>query len=89
MPKKTREYGVPDAENPEWTREDFKRSKRIHEMPEDFQRKVRAAFRGPQKTPTKVQVTMRLSPDVMEAVRETGPGWQVRVNDALRKAFVK
>ena len=89
MTKKASKYGTPDAENPEWTREDFKRSKRMSEMPEDFQRFFSRKGRGPQKTPTKVQVTMRISPDVMAAVRETGPGWQVRVDEALRKEFVR
>lgn len=33
----------------------------------------------------KRQVTMRLDADLIESLRATGPGWQVRVNDALRK----
>jgi uncharacterized protein (DUF4415 family) len=32
----------------------------------------------------KVRTTMRLDPDVLAAFKETGPGWQSRVNDALR-----
>jgi len=88
MTKKTSKYGVPDAENPEWTREDFKSAKRMSEMPEEFQRAFSRKGRGPQKTPTKEQVTMRLSQDVMEAVRKSGPRWQVRVNEVLRKEFV-
>lgn len=88
MPKKISKYGVPDAENPEWTREDFKSAKRMSEMPEEFQRAFSRKGRGPQKAPVKEQVTMRLSPDVMEAVRKTGPRWQVRVNEVLRKEFV-
>ncbi len=88
MPKKTSNYGVPDAENPEWTRDDFKRAKRMSEMPEEFQRAFSRKGRGPQKAPIKEQVTMRLSQDVMEAVRKTGPRWQVRVNEVLRKEFM-
>jgi uncharacterized protein (DUF4415 family) len=42
--------------------------------------------RGPQKTPTKQQVTLRLDRDVIERFRSTGRGWQGRVNEALRKA---
>jgi len=89
MPKKTSKYGVPDAESPEWTREMFKKAKRVSELPEDVQLAMRRTGRGPQKTPTKVQVTMRLSGDVLAAVRKTGAGWQVRVNEALRKEFVR
>lgn len=44
--------------------------------------------RGPQKEPTKQQVTLRLDRDVIERFRATGPGWQGRVNEALRKARV-
>jgi uncharacterized protein (DUF4415 family) len=44
--------------------------------------------RGPQKTPTKQQVTLRLDRDVIERFRATGEGWQTRINDALRKARV-
>ena len=88
MPKKLSKYGVPDADTPEWTPERFARAKRMSEMPEDFQRAFRRKGRGPQKAPVKEQVTMRLSPDVMEAVRKTGPRWQVRVNEVLRKEFV-
>jgi uncharacterized protein (DUF4415 family) len=29
-------------------------------------------------------VSIRLDPDVLDALRATGPGWQTRVNDALR-----
>jgi len=43
-------------------------------------------FRGQQKAPTKQMVTLRLDPDVVEAFRATGTGWQRRMNDALRKA---
>src|SRR5256885_16737660 len=42
--------------------------------------------RGPQKAPTKQQVTLRLDRDVLDRVRSTGPGWQSRINNALKKA---
>ncbi len=44
--------------------------------------------RGPQKTPTKQQVTLRLDRDVVDRFRATGPGWQSRINNVLRKARV-
>jgi uncharacterized protein (DUF4415 family) len=40
--------------------------------------------RGPQKAPRKVPISIRLSPDVAEALRATGAGWQGRADDALR-----
>jgi uncharacterized protein (DUF4415 family) len=42
--------------------------------------------RPPLRGRTKRQVTLRLDPDVIEKFRESGPGWQGRMNDALRKA---
>lgn len=42
--------------------------------------------RGPQKRPTKMSVTIRLDPDVVQRFKHDGPGWQVRINAALRKA---
>ncbi len=35
----------------------------------------------------KQQITLRLDADVVAAMRASGPGWQVRANDALRKQF--
>lgn len=34
----------------------------------------------------KQQVTLRLDGIVLERFRATGPGWQTRINEALRKA---
>ncbi len=35
----------------------------------------------------KQQVSLRLDPDVIEGFRATGPGWQSRINDTLKKAL--
>ena len=40
----------------------------------------------PKAAVTKVSTTLRLDPDVLAAFRATGPGWQSRINTALRKA---
>ena len=37
----------------------------------------------------KEQVTLRLDQDVLEYFQGGGPGWQDRINDALRKAAGK
>jgi len=34
----------------------------------------------------KILVTMRLDPAVVAKFKATGPGWQARINEALRKA---
>ncbi len=40
--------------------------------------------RGPQKTPTKKRLTIRIDPEIERAFRATGPGWQSRINQALQ-----
>ena len=37
----------------------------------------------------KEQVTLRIDQDVLEWFQEGGPGWQDRINEALRKAAGK
>ena len=41
--------------------------------------------RGAQKRPTKESVTVRYSRDVLEYFRTTGPGWQARIDAALKE----
>ena len=40
----------------------------------------------PPKAAAKEAVNIRLDPDVLAYFRGTGPGWQSRINAALRKA---
>ena len=77
----------PDAENPEWTEEDFRRARPALEgLPKEAVDAVRRyrGQRGPQKSPTKELVSLRVDREVVEAYRATGPGWQTRANEALR-----
>lgn len=41
--------------------------------------------RGPNKNPTKEQVAIRFDREVLLAFRATGPGWQTRINAALKE----
>jgi uncharacterized protein (DUF4415 family) len=75
----------PDAENPEWTEEDFRRARPISEFPELVEAMLRyRGQRGKQKAPTKELISLRVDRDVVEAYRATGRGWQARANEALR-----
>lgn len=74
-----------DPDNPPLDDEFFKRARPMYEVDPDFVRRARGQ-RGPQKAPTKRLVSLRLDPDVLEHFRGTGPGWQGRINEALRKA---
>jgi uncharacterized protein (DUF4415 family) len=43
--------------------------------------------RGRPRSPTrKVPLKLRLDPDVIKAFKATGPGWQTRINQTLRRA---
>jgi uncharacterized protein (DUF4415 family) len=48
---------------------------------------------APPKTPSlpgvKEMVSLRIDRDVLDFFQEGGPGWQDRINDALRKAAEK
>lgn len=45
--------------------------------------------RGPGKQPAKVQVSVRLEPDVLAYYQSTGRGWQARLNEDLKKNISK
>ena len=56
----------------------------------EFQAKFAAApvRRGrPKSALPKVSTTLRIDADVIEAFRATGPGWQSRINQVLRKSL--
>jgi uncharacterized protein (DUF4415 family) len=74
-----------DPENPEWTREEFARSITFDKLPSRLRQKISSRKRGLQKAPRKVPVSIRLSPDVVEAFRASGSGWQARVDEILRE----
>ena len=45
----------------------------------------RPGQRGPQKAPTKQQVTVRLDRQLLAHFRRGGRGWQTRLNEALKR----
>ena len=72
-------------ENPAWTDAEFAAAVPFSRLPERLQKKLSTVRgRGPQKTPTKVRTALRLSPEVIEHFKAGGPGWQTRIDDALR-----
>jgi len=50
-------------------------------------RVIRRGKRGPQKAPTKTLVSLRLSPEVIDHFKSTGPGWQTRIDGALMESI--
>ena len=45
---------------------------------------TRLNVRGPQNAPTKERISIRLSAEVVQRFRDTGDGWQTRVDTALK-----
>jgi uncharacterized protein (DUF4415 family) len=69
----------------EITAEDVARFKPFSALPASEQKVLlKLRKRGPQKSPKKVPISIRLSPDVAEGLRATGNGWQGRADEALR-----
>jgi uncharacterized protein (DUF4415 family) len=74
-------------EAPEWTDEVFDRAavyndgKLVKAAQGTLTRRGRPKLANPKR-----QVTLRLDSDVIDRLRETGPGWQSRINEILRNA---
>jgi len=74
---------------PEWSEEVVARAavheggKLIESAKGTLTRRGRPRLENPKR-----QVTLRLDVEVLEGFRETGPGWQGRINEALRKALM-
>lgn len=85
--RKTRLPPLTDAEGEvrELTAADFKQSKPAQEaLPASLHATLGIGKRGKQKSPTKVALSVRLHPDVVNAFRATGDGWQTRMDVALQ-----
>jgi uncharacterized protein (DUF4415 family) len=85
----------PKSEHFEWTESAFQKARPAGDvLPPAFfdgirQAKEQTKKRGPQKTPTKKQVTLRLDDDVLATIKQTGQGWQTRLNQQLRNLFLE
>ncbi len=74
-------------DNPEWTRETEARSRSAEEVhpPHVVEALVKRRPGRPSGS-LKQRVTLRLDRDAIDRLRAGGPGWQTRINDAVRKA---
>lgn len=83
-----------DPDNPPVNDEEFARMRPAHEVLPELVGAEHAAElfnrRGrPKKDTTKQQVTLRLSPEVIDYFRSTGRGWQSRIDEVLRESVKK
>jgi len=80
-----------DDDAPEWTDEDFARARPAAEvLPEIFGQQIAEQVlknKGgrPKAVNPKQTVTIRLDSDIVAAFKKDGPGWQTRINKALRR----
>ena len=72
------------SDNPELTEADFKRARPGHEVFPGLAEAVLRRRGRPKSGSPKVQVNLRIDPDVLDAYRAGGAGWQTRMNAALR-----
>ena len=72
---------VPDKDNPEWTREDFRTAITFDQLPQGMRKMLRGR---PRIVQPKEHITIRLSHEVVEKFRSSGAGWQTRVDAALK-----
>lgn len=80
----------PDQDNPEWTAAEIKKARPALELVREvFGDKASAELRRgrgrPPKPDRKVNQTLRIDADVLEAYRHEGKGWQTRINAVLRQ----
>ena len=80
----------PDDENPEWTRDELKTARPALAVIEgvfgaDAAETLRRRPGRPRKPDRKVNQTLRLDAEVIEAYRREGEGWQTRMNEVLRE----
>jgi uncharacterized protein (DUF4415 family) len=86
MSKRPNPY-LTDEDNPPLTAEMMRRARPTREVFAELGIRY-PGQRGPQKTPTKAQVTIRLDREVVDSLRASGRGWQSRANDILRRAVL-
>jgi uncharacterized protein (DUF4415 family) len=76
-----------DSDNPEWTAEDFANARPVSERHgKEFARSLIRPNDRPLKMPGELKqaISIRLDRDIVAALKASGPGWQTRVNEALR-----
>jgi uncharacterized protein (DUF4415 family) len=75
-------------DNPEWTDETFARARPAGEvLPAAAAAALVRKRPGRPISSNKSLVSLRLDNDVLERFKAGGPGWQSRINEALRKAI--
>jgi uncharacterized protein (DUF4415 family) len=75
-----------DPDAPEATDEQLAAARPFSEAYPALAKKMRRAAGRPKLDEPKVPVSIRLDADVLRKWKATGPGWQSRINEALKTA---
>jgi uncharacterized protein (DUF4415 family) len=79
-----------DPDNPEWTEDDFRRARPAHEAlseifgEENAEQLLKRTPGRPPKEDAKERITIRLDADILEWLKNQGPGYQTKINTILR-----
>jgi uncharacterized protein (DUF4415 family) len=74
-------------ENPEWTERDFAKARPASEvLPPEVIAQFKNKGGRPRIENPKEAVKLRIDADILAKFRESGPGWQTRINGILRAA---
>ncbi len=80
-PKNVSQKDWDEIDSPPLSDEILARMRPVKETHPGIPRRVR----GVQKRPTKVPVSIRLSPEVIDYFKSQGKGWQTRVDEVLQE----
>ena len=77
-----------DPDNPEWTEADFKKARPFAEMFPELAESIKRSRGRPALERPRKQISIRLDPDVIDKFKATGPKWQSKINEVLKRAKV-
>jgi uncharacterized protein (DUF4415 family) len=73
------------SDTPEFTEQEMAKAKPFAEIFPELAASAKRT-RGKQTAPTKQLISLRLDRTVIDAFKASGPGWQRRMNEALKSA---
>lgn len=79
------------SDNPELDGQDLARLRAAGEvLPQSLLTALSRPKGGrPRKPDRKIALTLRLDPDIVAALKASGPGWQTRINAILRQTLAR
>ena len=77
-----------EVDGPEATDDEIAQAKPFAEAFPDLAESIKRSRGRPPVERPKGHISLRLDPDVIEKFKATGPGWQSRINEVLKKAKI-